>query len=70
MIYRVILFDSVEGSEGFEYCSSLGEAKKIMSNYKNSKETHKPTFDKRETPKNKREIVLLLNEWASHYDNG
>ena len=70
MIYRVEYYCECESSEGVEYFPSLRKARKAMAKYKKERDTHDPQLQIAKTPKTKKEIISLLNNWGGHPDNG
>ena len=72
MIYRLTIWVNNEEHWAYEFFGSPADAKRrydeLVDGGKDPKlieiDDHKPT------PKNKQQILALLNEWASHSCNG
>ena len=72
MIYRIDIRDEYGSSEGYEYCGSLREMRRRMAELKRDghRPQHSEEYGAKPTPKNKREVIALLNFWADHPDTG
>lgn len=68
MIYRVSIDDDTEGNLGFSYFGSKDDAELRVRLAE--KDGRKATIEKRRTPKDRFEWLWLLNQWASHANNG
>ena len=71
-IFRVHFKDSTGMSLGFAYHSNKKDAMQALetSNSANETETDKEDIEERELVIGKYEFLKLINEWASHPDNG
>lgn len=72
-IYQVSYLSHSEGSHGFSFHSSMKEAKKRLSEFK--QKTKSDFNDQSEVrclrfPATKRGVLQVLNIYASHNDNG
>ena len=71
MIYKLHISSMEDASEGYEYFGSMAAAKRRRA------ELVREGYDRANldiscspTPKSKRQVLSLLNLWASHPDNG
>jgi len=76
-IYRVDYGHSEDGHVGYEYYATLREAKRVVAAIKRVARDEpsicieiEPSIVTRPTPRNKREVLALLNDWGSHRENG
>jgi len=70
-IYKVTLLDNNLESEGFKYFTSKSEANKELKKYNKNFDCETGAENKEiSISLTKREVVDLLNEHASHNDNG
>lgn len=71
MIYRIHTYSLEMGSEGYEYHASRKAAESRRNELiRNGYKPDEIEIERRQTPKNKREVIALLNFWANHPDNG
>ncbi len=74
MIYRVHYNSGIDGSQGYEYFSSIKEAVKAVEKYNDDPEYVGHFRDayivKIPTPKTKKEMIRVLNTFGSHANNG
>jgi len=72
MIYRVHYYDTYEGSDGYEFFSNKREAEQSLKGWMKEHDTGGMPFIfcGYHTPKTKEEVIEMLNQWASHADNG
>lgn len=69
MIYRISFRDAKEGKHyGFEYVTSMVDARTEMLNAKELELDAR--LERVDLPKGKKQVIDLLNKWASHPDNG
>ena len=72
-IFRVHKHDLSHESEGYEYFSNRRDAEKCLRDHNKSYDSTKIDKDdiqEKEITIGKYEFLKLLNEWASHPDNG
>ena len=71
-IFRVSLTDESGMSMGFEYYTNKKDAETALK--KNASDYHmaltEDSIEMKEIPIGKYEFLRLLNQWASHPDNG
>jgi hypothetical protein len=75
-IYRVDYGHDRDGHFGYEYHATLREAKRVVAAIKRVARDEPgvclsigPSIVTRPTPRNKREVLALLNDWGSHNEN-
>jgi hypothetical protein len=71
MIYRLSIRRDCDEHEGYELFSSITAAKRRRAELvRDGYERDNLEIDSAPTPKGKRQMISLLNFWASHPDNG
>jgi len=72
MIYRLTIWVNNEEHWSYEFFGSLADAKRRYDELIDEGKDPKliDYDDRKPTPKNKQQILALLNEWASHSENG
>lgn len=73
-IYRVHVKDAHEESQGYYYCTNKKDINRALSAIGADDPDYGPSrisgVDALPVPRNKKELVELLNQCASHPDNG
>lgn len=77
MIYRVSIMNEFEEHLGYAYFSSKAAAEKFLRDAGAEPDERvfafayvSPGITAVPTPKNKRDMLRMLNRWATHADNG
>lgn len=71
MIYRLETIGDDGASEGFEFFPSQEATRKRVRHLKSiGYNPEDLDVDSAPTPKTKRDVIRLLNQWASHEQNG
>ena len=72
MIYRLSILRNSTEHEAYEFYSSLAAAKRRRAELLSDSECEHDDFeiDCEPPPRRKKQILWLLNYWASHADNG
>jgi len=70
VIYRVVMRNTREGSQGFAFFERRVDAEAHARWYTRWSDENEATVEAVPTPKRKEEIVSLLRKWARHPDNG
>lgn len=72
MIYRVNFLDSADGSQGFAFFTTRREADQALLKWQADCPEMRGAADieARQTPRTRRDVLALLEDWATHADNG
>jgi len=70
MIYRVHFETEGGTSAGYKYFTRKRVAETAAARWRRSEDERASVTAAAETPKTLKDVVRLLNEWASHPDNG
>jgi hypothetical protein len=77
MIYRLSIYTGADGHEGYQFFKSIKDAlayaRSVAPDYPINPEGYpinRVDIERLNTPKNKKDVLRMLNAWACHPDNG